>query len=448
MAEPTVLIIGAGTFGISTAYHLAQTYEDPSRVTVIDRRCRISSPSTTDRAAAIDVNRIIRTDYVSPLYCNLANEAIHDWFWSKELGHFFHKTGWIVLDQKDNNFTKSVRRTFQLRGSDYTEDVDCKDLGKQFGFLQGLNTNLLGNGYFNPEAGWCDAASATANFMAAAEAKGVNMITGEVTELLFDFESRKLAGVMTTTGQKLTADKIVIAAGAWTSNLVSPVEEALGLVERDRIENQVKAVGRLSAYYTLSAEETNHLCEVGLPVLAYAGWGILTPPSHDNRILKINDLRTEFVNTITMPSGSQISVPSDQGQFGVSEKLKKEGTKLLDMMVPLLEKGRSPDRWRICWDAKTPTGDWLLCKHPYSELQNLFLAVGGNFNSYKFLPIAGKYMCNVLNERSNGAEKDKAWCWKKEEALKNSDPKEIGSVARATALPELKSFEDGTRPRL
>jgi glycine/D-amino acid oxidase-like deaminating enzyme len=35
--EPTILIIGAGTFGTSTAYHLAKTYKDPSKVTVVDR---------------------------------------------------------------------------------------------------------------------------------------------------------------------------------------------------------------------------------------------------------------------------------------------------------------------------------------------------------------------------------------------------------------------------
>lgn len=33
-------------------------------------------------------------------------------------------------------------------------------------------------------------------------------------------------------------------------------------------------------------------------------------------------------------------------------------------------------------------------------------------NQSRFLPNAGKYMLNVLNGESNGAEKDEAWCWK------------------------------------
>lgn len=88
MSEPTVLIVGAGTFGTSTAFHLAETYEDPSRVTIIDDRCEPTPPpsaATTARASR-DVNRIVRTDYPSRMYCDLACEAIHDWFWKGELG--------------------------------------------------------------------------------------------------------------------------------------------------------------------------------------------------------------------------------------------------------------------------------------------------------------------------------------------------------------------------
>lgn len=82
-SEPTILIIGAGTFGTSTAFHLASTYKDPSRVTVLDR-----SPSPPKPAASIDANRIIRTDYPSQLYCDLACEAVHYWFWQLELGAY------------------------------------------------------------------------------------------------------------------------------------------------------------------------------------------------------------------------------------------------------------------------------------------------------------------------------------------------------------------------
>ncbi|GKT70525.1 sarcosine oxidase [Colletotrichum tofieldiae] len=380
MGEPTVLIVGAGTFGTSTAYHLAQSYKDPSRVTVIDRW---DSSSPAKAAAAIDVNRIIYTDYVSPLYCNLANEAIHPWFWSLELGHFFHKTGLMVLDDQDSDFAKRVRNTLQQRGSDYTKAIDTLHLAKRWEVLRGMKTDDLGESYFNPEAGWADAALATANFMAVAEKKGIRRVTGEIEELVFDLKHQKLVGARTNDGRIFTADQIVLAAGAWTSSILTSIEDALRVQAQDRIERQIKAVGRLSAYYTLSAESTDRMCDDDMPIIVYRQQAILTPPSRENRTLKVNDLSTEFFNMVTTKSGHQISVPSNRLQEDVSDKLKAETNQLLRLMIPHFVLEQQPERWRVCWDTKTPTGDWLLCTHPHPQLQNLHLAVGGNFSSYK-----------------------------------------------------------------
>ena len=78
----------------SLAYHLAQQYKDPSKVTIIDR-----DDSPPKPAAAIDINRVIRTDYAKPMYSNLAYEAWHAWFWSLELQPYFHQVGWIMMDK-------------------------------------------------------------------------------------------------------------------------------------------------------------------------------------------------------------------------------------------------------------------------------------------------------------------------------------------------------------
>ncbi|KAJ0160598.1 L-pipecolate oxidase [Colletotrichum tanaceti] len=416
MTEATVLIVGAGTFGTSTAYHLANTYKDPSRVTVIDRWAP-SSPSKA--AAAIDVNRIIYTDYTSPLYCNLANEAIHPWFWSQDLGHFFHKTGMMVLDNQGNDFAERVRHTLQQRGSDYTKSVDVSSTAKQWDVLKGMKADDVGRSYFNPEAGWADAALATANFMTVAERKGVRRVVGEVEELLFDVQRQRLLGARTSDGRRFTADRIVLAAGAWTSSILAPIEDALRIQAQDRIERQIHAVGRLSVYYTLSTEATDRMCKTNMPIIAYRQQAVLTPPSPGNRTLKINDISTEFVNMITTKSGHRISVPTNRLQEDVPDNLKRETNNVLQSMIPWFSSEQTPERWRACWDTKSPTGDWLLCKHPHPQLENLVLTTGGNFNSYKSMPIVGKYVCNILKGKSNGTEKDAAWGWKSKETLRD-----------------------------
>lgn len=59
-----ILIVGAGIFGISTAYHLARGGN--SRITILDRA---KPPSTT--AASTDISKIVRADYANPFYMEL-----------------------------------------------------------------------------------------------------------------------------------------------------------------------------------------------------------------------------------------------------------------------------------------------------------------------------------------------------------------------------------------
>lgn len=93
-----------------------------------------------------------------------------------------------------------------------------------------------------------------------------------------------------------------------------------------------------------------------------------------------------FINTVTTKSGRKISVPSDRSQYDVPEALKRETKELITSKVmPQLVHGKEADHWRICWDARTPTQDWVMCRHPREELNNLYLAVGGSFQGYKYV---------------------------------------------------------------
>jgi sarcosine oxidase/L-pipecolate oxidase len=444
--EPTVLIIGAGTFGTSTAYHLSHQYEDPTRITIIDR-WEPMAPLADKQAAAVDTNRIIRTDYESPMYCNLANEAIHPWFWSMAVQGHFHKTGWTVLDRKNGHFGDKVRKTFVERGGDYTRNVSMDEL-KNYDVLKDLCGGAeMGKGYYNPEAGWCDAERATMSFLRIATDKGVNRVTGEVSELSFDTSHRRVTGVRTSSGQSYTADKIVLATGAWTSALLSPIEDILQLPEQECIERQITAVGRLSAYYTLSESETQSIMNSKMPVVVIGGQVDIIPPSQLNRTLKINDLQTEVIHSTTTRSGKKITVPPRMAQTHVPEGLRKQSAEVMRNAMPHFTSIHTPSRWRICFDAVTPTEDWLLCRHPDASLHNLTIATGGSFHSYKFLPIAGKYVAKVLGGESCGEEKDRAWKWKTKEERLSTGGLEFGKSGkkRVDARREVLLYENRVR---
>ncbi|KJX96787.1 sarcosine oxidase like protein [Zymoseptoria brevis] len=407
--DSSILIIGAGTFGTSTAYHLAQTHKNPSKITILD-----SAPSPSNPAAAIDVNRIIRTDYPNSLYCDLACEAIHSWFWSIELGPCFHKVGWLMLDEKGSTLSDRILATFAKRGSTQAERVELERLAERWEVLKDTNMDGFRSAYFNPEAGWCDAASATSRFLETAEKKGVRRVTGKVAEFLLDQKNGRVEGVKTEDGRVLKAEKVILATGAWTSSLLSPVEDILGIPEEDRIERQVQATGIAAAYYRVSSEEVTQLTDSKLPCMVYGGQGEVIPPSQSNQLLKYSNSQRTFVNTVITSSGRKITMPpANQSQYEVPEAIKRETEEIITSKVlPSFAKGKKADYWRICWDAQTPSEDWLMCKHPHQKLSNLYLAVGGSFHAYKFLPNFGKYMVNVLQGISNGEEKDRAWSWK------------------------------------
>lgn len=495
--EPTVLIVGAGTFGVSTAYHLADTYTDPSRVTILDRE---PSPPTK-HAAAIDINRVIRADYPSTLYCNLANEAMHAWYWSNELGPHYHKVGWLRLNEHGSDREARIHDTLRARGTHLMQAVDLAGLarGDRWAATAGTDTAGFASAYFNPDAGWVNAAQATARFLATAVEKGVRREVGDVDALLMADDAGAtgaVRGVRTRDGRVWTADRIVLAAGAWTSALLSPVEDALGVAEADRVERQARATACVSAYYRVSDEDVAGMTEVGreLPVVVYGDKGEVIPAWKGVGLLKYNNSETEVVHTVTTGSGRRISVPVRAADGGrstgsedhIPEGLKKETEALLaSKLMPQFAHGKRPEYWRLCWDARTPTEDLLLCEHP--KVKGLYVITGGSFCGYKyvavcfflpfpffvtcqsgrpsiitqsvcgwelgllanqsllmvssmsrFMPNIGKYMLNVLNGQGNGPEKDRAWGWKTAAQLAAADKKH--------AARELKDFETGSKP--
>lgn len=91
--KPAVVIVGAGAFGLSTAYHLLERgYTD---VTVLDRAEHLPAVD----AASTDINKgvlffpvplydiwiaylqyqVVRSCYGDPIYTRLARQAIEEW---------------------------------------------------------------------------------------------------------------------------------------------------------------------------------------------------------------------------------------------------------------------------------------------------------------------------------------------------------------------------------
>ncbi|KAH7390487.1 FAD dependent oxidoreductase [Pyrenochaeta sp. MPI-SDFR-AT-0127] len=373
-SSPSILIVGAGVFGTSAAYHLSLTHPCPSKITVLDR-----SPFPPHHAASTDINKIVRADYTSRFYMDLAYEALEAW-----------KTWPVLQDHEESDVFERIRKNFRDRGSDDTSDIAI-DVGLRSNW-QGILSEVdleeptIAKGYWNPKAGWADAAKAMQRLMEAATSRGVKYDCGDVDRLVLADDG--VRGVKTQDGRIYEADKVLLATGAWTSELLSPIEDELRVSDEDRVEKQVTAA-----------------------VIVYGDRGEIIPPPADSHLLKFTHSRS-FTNTTLTPSSHKVSVPPSGPQTSVPLKLQQE---TLDCMIKKTMPNfasRTPDYWRLCWDAITPSQDQLMTRHPHPQLGNLFLAVGGSFHSWKFLPTIGKYIANVLHGVSNGEERDKRWQWK------------------------------------
>jgi len=63
-------------------------------------------------------------------------------------------------------------------------------------------------------------------------------------------------------------------------------------------------------------------------------------------------------------------------------------------------------------DGITPNQDFIISSH--TRCQNLYIATGGSFHGWKFLPIIGKYVVQMLDGQLD-AELEKRWAWDREQ---------------------------------
>ena len=273
-----VLILGAGIFGTSAAYHLSK---DGSRlsITVVDRHPFPAPDAGTDNAslgASCDINKIVRADYSVPFYMNLGHEAIEAWSSWKLISKFYHRTGWIAFGEEGSDLVDRVRKNFKECGKeDVTEDISLDEAKTKWnGVLQDMNTTEIKSAYFNPVAGWVRADKAVASMLdeSITQSKGsVKYYQGEIAKMILNEDGNGLKGVQLADGKLLYAKKVLLATGAWTSKILSPVEDSLGFKGEERMESQVKACGVVAMHWQLEGEDMRKYDP--MPVIIYGERG-------------------------------------------------------------------------------------------------------------------------------------------------------------------------------
>lgn len=428
----SILIIGSGVFGLSTALSLARRpiYANTS-ITLLDR-----AVFPAHDGSSIDSSRIIRADYSSASYAALAARA--QTVWRADAGNpealggdgRYTENGLVLVTDEDpvsGTVATPGAGTNSAEGLGYVEasfrnvKAMMHEAGDESG-VQELRTRrdieeAVGTGggsgtwgYVNRRSGWADATASMRWLRKQVEETGrVQFVRGEATTLLKsdgdERGCRKVVGARLRDGSSLKADLVILATGAWTGALVD-------------LRGRAAATGQVLAYIELTEEEEARL--IGMPVLLNMGTGMfIIPPRPGSRELKVARHAYGYSNPrkIRNPDREpgvdemiEVSLPRTSAD-DPTQRIPPDGEaacrQALQEMVPWLG-GRAFVKTRICWYTDTPKGDFLFCYHP--DVEGLFLATGGSGHGFKFLPVIGDVIADCV-ERRCPPEFAEKWAW-------------------------------------
>lgn len=218
------LIVGAGVFGVSTAYHIIKTYPNAS-VTIVDRDAYDAESRV---AASWDWNKVVRADYDDIVYCRLGLEA-QDIFRSDPLWKpFFHESGIYWMCRSD--YAQDVVDNFKKLGRKADLSAVPIDEARKLygGIFNDADYDDVKEVLVNKTSGWAAAGDCLRAVTREAIRLGVKYVTADVASLKFD-SSNRCTGTITKDGKALSASHVVLSTGAFTPKLLEQSAVKSGL---------------------------------------------------------------------------------------------------------------------------------------------------------------------------------------------------------------------------
>jgi sarcosine oxidase len=355
-----VAVIGAGVFGVWTAYQLNRT---GASVLLLDAY----GPGNS-RASSGGESRIMRLGYgPDEIYTRSAQRSLQLWqqFFEeyKSPMPLFHRTGVLWLAREHDAYCEATLNTLKTVGAK-AERLTRIQLTEHF---PQLNFDRVDWAVLEPDAGVLMARRSVQAIAAAARANGVDYleqaIAGPISE-------RNSGNLRTTSGTEIRAKQLVFTCGPWLPKLFPDLLS-------DRIH-----VTRQEVFF-VGVPPGNGLFKPNrLPAWVDFNDLVYALPDLDNRGFKIaiDEHGPEF--------------DPDHGERIVSTELTNAVRKYLRQRVPLLADAPFTET-RVCQYENTSNGDFLIDRHPV--LENVWLVGGGSGHGFKHGPAVGEYVTAMLS---------------------------------------------------
>lgn len=362
---PSVVVVGAGVFGLSAAWELARRGWS---VDVLD-----PGPVPRSVAASTDVSKVVRMDYgADDFYTAFADTALEGWDqwnvrWSPPL---YHQDGFLLL----------AGEAMQPGGFEHDSLQALARLGHHVERIEGgvrqrvaaWSWELYPDGYFNPRAGWAESGRVVARLAEESRAAGARLREGQAFASLIADGSR-VSGVRTAHDGDLFADAVVLAAGAWTPWMLPDLSDVMWTTGQPvvHVDAGTDPTWRAPRFPVWAAD------------IARTGWYGF--PALADGTLKIGH---HGAGRRVHPDGARDVLPSEIDRF----------RDFLTHSLPDL--AAAPIRSsRLCLYCDTFDGDFWIGRDP--ARRGLVVAAGDSGHGFKFAPVLGPVIADVVEEKPN-----------------------------------------------
>jgi glycine/D-amino acid oxidase-like deaminating enzyme len=348
-----LVVIGGGIFGSTAALKLAGRGH---RVTLVE-----PGPLPHPDAASTDISKIVRLDYgADAFYTELMERALPLW---RELNArtprpLFHETGFLLLSSvplEPGSYEAESLAVMNARGH-AVERLQGGAIARRF---PALGERFV-DGYHNPQGGWAESGAVVAWYAEAAQATGAEVVRARVADVD--------RGVTLEGGARIEADKVVVCAGAWSVLLAPELAPAIAIVGQPVLHFTPPAPDPFAALVPWAAD------------IARTGWygfptaaGVVKVANHGSGV-PID------------PRAPRAVDPAEEPRFRA----------FLSGALPALADAQIVTS-RLCLYTDSCDGDFWIARPP--ERPDVVIATGGSGHAFKFAPILGEIIADVVEEK-------------------------------------------------
>lgn len=357
MTTYDAIIVGTGGVGSAAAYHLAKR---GAKVLGIDR-----FEGGHDRGSSHGETRVIRQAYFEhPDYVPLLLRAYDLW---RELEaasgvDLLYQVGLLQVGPPDGEVVRGVLQSARLHGL-AVDSLTAAEVESRF---PGFRLPEGSVGVFEPAAGYLRVERCVLAHLAAAKQCGAEFRFGSAV-VSPEFDGSGVT-IVTELGDTFHADKLIVTAGPWASQLLSgfgiPLE-----VRRKHV-------------YWFPPVDSRYQQEQGCPTYLFE-----LPHGVFYGFPQIDELG---VKAAEHTGGIAINDPQDDPRQLDPADLARVEAFLADHLPGV---GRPLQHRSVCFYTMSPDGHFIVDRHPLQE--NTFFAAGLSGHGFKFTSVLGEALADL-----------------------------------------------------